>query len=354
MTREEIKGNLQSILDTTHWHQSKQKIIDKPKGFSFACPVCGDSNENTHKKRGGIWFDKWDPYFYCHHECGGLSMTNFFSYFNIKYELEQQSEFFSSPVMLKPSYKYDPHIMALTQISELSVDISYIEEGLGCLRINENMPCYSYIKSRNLLDYIEYFRYWPKYNRLIILNTLEPPHPQRVWDVNGYRFECRPKVLGFQARALGPSNLKYITYTLEKICSELSLPYKPKPGTEEFVKKLSNTFFSTHVDWNQDVLITEGAFDALLLPNAIALSGATKTNVKLDTNYLCQYIFDNDETGKKEQAQKTVKYQKSIFNWQALCHDLGAEPNQIKDINDVVNFCKQNDITIPNYKKYFV
>ena len=148
--------------------------------------------------------------------------------------------------------------------------------------------------------------------------------------------------------------MKYITYTLEKLCAELSLPYRPKPGTEEFIKKLSQTFFSTHVDWSSEVLITEGALDALFLPNSIALSGATKSNSKIDENYLCQFIFDNDETGKKEQVAKTIKNQKSMFNWQGLCNDIGADPLKIKDINDVVNFCKSNNITIPNYKEYLI
>lgn len=354
MNRDDIKTNLQKILVETHWHEKKHEIVDKTKGFSFSCPMCGDSDENTSKKRAGVWFDKSNPYFYCHHECGGISMEKFFKHFNIVYNEDIVSDFFSAPISVKPTYKYNPRAMALSEISRLSIPVKYIEEGLKCERIIEGTPCWKYLESRNLLEKIEYFRYWPKYNRLIILNTLHEPTLVKTWNEDGYFIKTDCNVIGFQARALGQSNMKYITYTLEKLCGELVLPYNPKPGTEEFIKKLSATFFSTHVDWTVPVLITEGPIDALFLENSIALTGVSKSNLKIDTNYLCEYIFDNDDTGKREQTNKSINYQKRIFNWNKLCSDINADVKDIKDINDVVNFCAAGNITLPIFKEYFI
>ena len=266
---------------------------------------------------------------------------------------EDLGDFFQSPINVKPTYRYDPREMALTQISQLAVPVSYIEEGYGCERIDPTHKVWSYLESRNLQQYSEYFRYWPKWNRLIILNTVEAPELERRWNADGYYDEVHCSVIGFQARSLDGKTPKYLTYTLEKICAEISMPYKPKPGTEEMIKKLSNTFFSTHVDWTSQVVITEGPLDALFIDNAIGLSGATKTNAKLDNNYLCQYLFDNDTTGRREQTNKAIKFQKAMFDWKSLLNDIECD-EQLKDWNDVVNHCKKSDITLPELNKYFI
>ncbi len=350
---DKIKEPLQRILAKSHWHTSKQSIKENKHGLNFACPVCGDSDKDTTKKRAWILTDKAEPYFFCHHECGGMSLPNFFKHFGETYEVSERNDFFLTPVKAKPKWKYDPKQMALTEISRLAVPLKTIIETFGAERIDENHPEWNYLVQRNLQDYKDYFLYWPSKHRLIILNTVEEPYTVRKWNQDGYYTDIDCNVIGFQARGLGNHQVKYITYTLEKIRGECGLDYRPAPGTEDYVKVLSQVFFSTHVDWEDTVLITEGPIDALFLENSIALTGASKRHDKIDINYHCQYIFDNDTTGLEQQKDKAIKYpNKQIFSWKRLCKQIGN--SDVKDINDVVNHCVKSGIPIPKFKEYFL
>lgn len=354
MKNDKIKEDLQHILDQTHYHDRKREIKETKNSYQFACPVCGDSTKDADKKRAHVLFDKANPYFYCHHECGGMSMERFYSHFNMKYvEAEDSFDFFVGPVKRQKKLKYDVREESLREISRLSVPLEYLIEGFGMTRIDENHPQWQYLVSRNLQKYKDYFLYWPSKHRLVILNTLHEPEEVRKWNENGYYTQTTCEVIGFQARGLGNHSVKYITYTLEKLRGELSLPYKVKPGCEDNVKLLSQVFYSTHVDWQRQVLITEGPIDALFLENSISLTGASKSVSKLDQNYLCQYIFDNDETGKEKQFEKHQKWpNKMIYNWRGICKQLGTE--SIKDINDVVNHCVKHNIDIPKFEDYLI
>jgi len=348
-----IKETLERILTKHHFNENKHKIKETKTGFNFACPQCGDSNTDSTKKRAWILTDKAEPYFFCHHECGGSSLASFFKHFNEKYEDNGPFDFFSGPIKVKPTYNYDPKQMALSEASRLAVPIRYIIEGFGAQRIDVGHPQWDYLVSRNLQDYKDYFLYWPEKHRLIILNTLEEPSPEKKWNESGEYLEVNPVVIGFQARALGNHSVRYITYTLEKLRAELHLDYRPKPGTEDYVKILSQVFFSTHVNWNDTVLITEGPIDALFLKNSISISGATKKYPKMDENYHCQYIFDNDTTGKQKIREKITDYpNKQVYNWNKLLRDI--EATELKDINDVVNWCNINNVPVPKFKDYFI
>lgn len=346
-----IEEKLQEVLNKTHDHPEKCKIKKTKTGYNFACPVCGDSHTHTSKKRAHILTDKAEPYFFCHHECGAMKLHTFFEHFGIKPPVEDIFTFFDAPVKVKPKYKYDAREMALLEISRLAVPIDTVEKTFDLTRIDESMPVWDYICSRNLQDHIEYLRYWPNANRLVILNTVNPPTQVRKWNEEGYYVEYYCDVIGFQARALGDHNVKYLTYSLEKICGESGLAYNPKPGTEDYIKSLSNTYYSTHVDWSKHVLIVEGPIDALFIENGIALTGSTKRHTGLDKNADCWYLFDNDEPGKKKQFEKKEYCNKPTFNWIGLQQTIGGK---VKDINDVVNHCKLTDQPVPNFIEYFI
>ena len=41
-----------------------------------------------------------------------------------------------------------------------------------------------------------------------------------------------------------------------------------------------------------------------------------------------------------------------MYNWKRLLHSIGAP--DLKDINDVVNYCKENGIDKPKFKDYLI
>ena len=150
---EKIKQTLQRILITHHWNEGKQKIKESKTGLNFACPKCGDSYKDSTKKRAWILTDKAEPYFYCHHECGGSSLKAFFEEFGETWDDDAAFDFFAGPIKVKPKYNYDPKQMALSEVSRLAVPIDYIIKGFGAQRIDEKHPIWDYLVSRNIQDY---------------------------------------------------------------------------------------------------------------------------------------------------------------------------------------------------------
>jgi len=65
---QKVKMSLQNILNNRFDHYEKRTIDPKHGRLNFACPYCGDSYHDVHKKRGNIYTDK-GFYFKCYN-CG--------------------------------------------------------------------------------------------------------------------------------------------------------------------------------------------------------------------------------------------------------------------------------------------
>jgi hypothetical protein len=354
----DIKKTLQDILDQTHSSTKKQTIKSTKDGYNFACPVCGDSDKDLDKKRAWILTKKETPYFYCHHECGGMSMSNFLKKFNLTWKQETSDIFddFMGPLATetKKKYKYDPKVKALEEIDRLSVNLRDVMMAFGIVSVKPDSSAYQYLESRNLTHLSHYFGYQPKWKRLIIFNTLEEPMLARRYNEEGEWLEITAKVIGFQARAINDNTPKYLTYTLEKIRGKCELKYNPKPGCEDYVKLLTDTYFSTQTRPHDDIFVLEGPIDALLVDNGIAITGASKVNKHLSRSDRAHYIFDNDKTGRKAQTDQYKYWSNStkIFDWQGICKLV--KHDGIKDINDLHSHCQSNSIDMPNLKDYLL
>lgn len=352
MNKDKIKQDLETILQTVHDHPKKMEVKEEKKKFSFACPVCGDSQKDVSRKRAHILFDKAEPYFYCHHECGAMSIQKFFNHFGVEWK-EDIFEFFQAPVAMQTKYSYDPKLMALQEISRLGVPIMDVMRAFSLQNIKEGDEAYEYIAKRDLLHVAHYMAYSPKWKRLIIFNTLTEPDFEKQPSLEGMKIYRSAKVIGFQARDItGQDSTKYLTYSLERIRTECGLDYRVKKGCEDYVKTLANTYYSTHINPHKPMLVVEGPIDALLLPNCMALTGAAKTNWNLDRNPMAQYIFDNDEAGRKKQTEVWTRHSKTtkIFDWVGLCKQIGTD--SVKDINDIWSHCKQTEQPMPDLNKY--
>ena len=348
----EIKEQLQEVLDKTHDSIHKRQIESKSSGYRFACPVCGDSDTDYKKKRAVIVTKTEQPYFYCHHQCGGMSLKNFFKHFNMDFTEKEISDFDFGEARPVKKYKYNPKEIAIPQLINLSVDLNVLIDTYKMERIDEKHPVWQYLEKRALTDLHYMFLYWPKADRLVILNTLEKPSPERCWNETGYYIQYNPRVIGFQARYLGknPRQTKYLTYTLEKIRIDAGLPYKPKPGVDEYIRIFVSTYFSTWTDWSKTVYVTEGPIDALHLENSIAITGLSKINEKLLKMHNVQFILDNDEPGKKKQSYLSSIHGKKIFNWRGIEQDYG----KVKDLNELQQLCTRQQLPFPNINDYLV
>ena len=120
---------------------------------------------------------------------------------------------------------------------------------------------------------------------------------------------------------------------------------------------LSTVFNIFNIDIYRPVLVTEGPFDAFLLPNCIATSGASKS-IGIDLPFW--FVYDSDKTG-NEHAMKMLQEGYNVFMWEKLKKDLGLpdknpySSNKLKwDINDVIKWCRDNNYKQTIYwSKYF-
>lgn len=352
--RDKIQLDLEQILQSTHGHAKKMEVKVEKEKFTFACPVCGDSEKDVSRKRAHVLFNRAEPYFHCHHECGSMSMSKFFGHFGVKY-VDDVFDFFSGPIKVKQKYTYDPKLMALSEISRLSKHIIEVMRAFRLQNIKPGDDAYKYLESRDLLHVAQYMAYSPSMRRLIIFNTLDEPHYEKQWDETGSKLWRSCQIVGFQARDItGQDKTKYLTYSLEKIVGKCGGIWNPKRGCEDYIRLMAGTYYSTHVNPHKPILVVEGPIDALLLPNCMALTGASKTNKKLDLNPNAQYIFDNDSTGKRKSTELWTRHPNTnkVFDWAGISNAYGTDT--IKDINDLWSHCKRSGLEFPDLNKYFL
>lgn len=345
--KNDLYERLQSILDHEFLDNfAKRKIKLTSNGLNFACPFCHDSVANDSKKRAHlITSGKWAGRFKCFN-CGeSMTFQSFFRKFDKDLDLQDIN-------YINTNYKQDfssvsqtandltSQIINKSEVKKWGIDRSFIRDSLGLQDVSKELTpvAYNYLINRCQYSMLNRYLYSQKYNQLIILNLVDD------------------KVIGMQIRNLNKTNgPKYLTTTLEKL--RLTL-LGDKTEIPESISSLSCIFNIFNVDFShtltKPILVTEGPFDAFLLPNCIALSGAAK-------NFAMQfpfwYIFDSDETGNKHAIEK-LKNGYKVFMWKKFKQDYNipeinpyiTNGNKRKwDVTDIMKYLRD----IKNTKRLF-
>ena len=278
MTQQFIQ-QVQDILHKHHHHSEKYKIEKTRQSIQFACPICGDSEQYPTRKRAHIYFDS--GHFHCYNECGGMSIRKFLDYFDQKLSVEEVKFNFDKPITQWKGKSEDLRTQVYNQLYRYSITKEELVERLKYEWIREDDTVWNYLKSRNLLDWLDYFMVSPD-GRLAILN-LGPD-----WSDDYYN-----RVIGVQTRALIPnSGPKYLTYTIERLNEEMGRKYKIEPGTDIYMNRHSQIFKSLWIDESKPVTVVEGPIDALAIPNAIAMCGITKNISGIDAHPQYRFLFE--------------------------------------------------------------
>lgn len=281
--------------------------------FNFRCPICMDSEINKNKARGYIYTKQGKMSFHCHNCEASMSVPNLIkaidqNVYN-EYRLEKMRdektveqldyETFVEK-MKKPVFLKDGPLKTLKKISQLSVE----------------HPIKKLVDLRKIpTPYHAKLFACPNFKRFV--NTLIP----NKFDENALKYDETRLLIPFfdrnknlhalQGRALGKSDVKYITIVLD-----------------ESVPKL---FGLDTVDFGRLTYVLEGPIDAMFLPNAIAtaggdlvtaLKGFDKTNLVI--------VYDNEP-----RSPETInKLDKAIMSG----YNVVIWPDNLphKDINDMV------------------
>lgn len=329
---DEIVPKLQDILNKIFPNNpQKRKISVLHNRISFSAPCCGDSATNHHKKRGNIILDGKYAFMYKCFNCGTyMSISDFLDRYGERLSLDTLSSIIEhrSDISTKSiDSSISTSIYDIELIEKLSIDR---DDFKNILKLTEcDVPCKGrdYLFSRCQYDTSK-FLYSIETNKLFILN-LTPSG----------------KIFGFQVRRFdnGP---KYKTYSLQKI-HEMIL--KDDVTIPDEINSLSMLFNILLISYNSPITITEGPMDSFLIKNSIALCGANK-NIKFPFDH--RYIFDDDATG-RELAIEKIKEGYKVFLWTSFRNHLYIEKRKKWDFNDIVIYCRKNNIIMPNISDFF-
>ncbi len=333
----EILPKLQAILNERFPNNpQKQKIKIYPDRINFAAPCCGDSAKDNSKKRGNIILSGPFQMTYKCHNCGTMmSLYSFFKRYNqtlslsaIDYFVAHRQDSSSYTTLnsdASSNYIYDNDL-----INQYTIPREVFKQKFNLEETNIPNAAYFYLTKRKQYDFSK-FLYQSKYKLLFLLNLT------RNGNIAGVQ------VAHLDKKYKGP---KYKTYKLSKIYSDLLKEEKEIPVEIDSLSMIFNIF---SIDYTKPVTIVEGPMDSFLLKNCIATCGAGK-NISLTME--TRYLFDDDLTGRKHAIEK-LNEGYSVFMWDKLKTELQLPHREKWDINDLVIYCSENNIKIPNLDKYY-
>ena len=338
------------LLKTFPSSEPKQRIKVSDSQVNFACPLCGDSRKNPHKKRGSIILHGEHEGMYKCHNCGRyMSLEQFLieasSVEEVYLDTDLTAELRSIPKKRKTSKEEQKKVGSIIG-ALLSEDIasSYcfhrgeVASWLGFDEIAHSpMHVQLYLNER-MQGKLENFLYCKWMDAIVLLNQTP----------SGY-------VLGLQYRFLNPmkGQAKYRSMGYEELRKKMTDGRDCVQLVPEHVlatlKELSMFFGIARVNSGEQVTITEGAFDSLLLPNAVATSGAGRTPPKV---FKYRFMYDDDSTGRAK-AVKALSRGESVFLWRLFKKDFSL-PNRSKwDFNDALCYLVKKGVATLDLDKYF-
>lgn len=267
------------------------------------CPICGDSQKNKNRARG-YFYQKTNNLFYRCHNCG--VSTTFYKFLEMvspslckEYSLERWKNGENGHSnYTKPTFKFDQ-----PSFGGARIDLPSLVE------LSNDHECKDYVISRKIpesfhkdLFYAENFlEFVCKFDKDKKVGE-EPRLIIPIKDSSG-------TLVGFQGRAIYPSEVKYITIKLN--------------ADQQYL-----AYGMDRVDRKSRVYVLEGPIDSMFVPNSVAILGM---NHELDPSIENPvFVLDNEPRNREviKQYEKLIEDDRKICIW----------PDDVKqkDINDMI------------------
>lgn len=331
-TPKEVNGSigesLQRVLDS-NFGGEKSKIVQYPGRLNFACPYCGDSHNDTWKKRGNIYLKNY--MFKCFN-CGKVAGVNRFfkdhsvelSAAHINYIISNQDTFSVNDKAIDPYFLHDKE-----GLIKIAIDRKTIEEKYGLVLIDKS-KIFVWLNKRLQPEFTK-FSWSEKKQQLFIFHIIPGTS----------------KVLGFQIRNF-VSQPKYMTFKLSKIYEQLGFEV-PQDMTE--IDKISTSFGILELSLNKPITVFEGPLDSFMYRNSSATCG-DKNDFPLEAENV-RFFYDYDEAGRKSSLKK-MEEGKQVFLWKKFLQDAKIPQSTHKmDLSDVLVYAKRKGIVLPKFNEYF-
>lgn len=280
--------------------QQKDQLL-----YNFRCPICGDSDRNEFKARGYMFENKGKLFYKCHNCGSSKPFDKFLKDEDPMLYQEYIFEKFGEKNKKKKEYTFEkPKFDKKAELED------YPDFFVPIKRLPDDHFAVRFLKNRKIsLDNELYF-----IDNSKKLESLDDSYAGRLIEDAGrivipYRNRSN-KIVGYTARALDGSSLRYINV---------------KISDEPMIWGLNR------IKLDKKILVTEGAFDAMFLKNAVAASGS---DLKKLTNYFDSskliFIFDNEPRNRQN-----VKKMDNLIN---QGFSVFVPPKSLigKDINEMV------------------
>lgn len=336
----DIIYKIKSLLKRNHVSSGKSELKEMHQRLNFACPYCGDSTEDTNKKRGNLYWESLS--FHCFNCSKHRDVDSFLRDFEETFDDADTRIELLKLIRERKRYEVGDNSIKFDlflQLDDLSISKDELFNFLNIYPINKNSRrAYPYLKSRLLTGNLERFAFDPRKNTLYVFNM----------DITG------EKIIGYQVRNLEESSAKYLSYNIERIYNRLNKPLNISSEKMNSLNKISMLFGILHLDFARDFTVCEGPIDAMFMKNSIGLTGVKKNVDDFDELDSVKYFFDNDYEGKKKIIEK-MKIRKRGFLWKKYISENNLSRHKLKDLNDLVKIAfKENrkDI-LTNINLYF-
>ena len=307
--------------------------------YNFRCPLCGDSQKNKTKCRGFVYRKK-DDYFYMCHNCS--VSTTFYNFLKQvdesllkEYQLERYRNGTERGNYTKPDFSEAKEKPVFKERIRLESIESLPEEHFAK----------RYIKSRKIPVVFESQLYFaPDFKQFVETLGIEKEtlHKDDQRLVIPF-YDSKKNLIAIQGRALGKSELRYITIKLD----------------DDFDK----VFGLDRINQDEMIYVVEGPIDSMFLENAVATADANLESItKLFDKSQVTLVFDNEPRNKQivEKINLAIDNHFNVVIWPEFidCKDInemvldGFSPDEIQDIiskNTFVNLRAKMEFV--NWKK---
>ena len=307
--------------------------------YNFRCPLCGDSQKNKTKCRGFVYRKK-DDYFYMCHNCS--VSTTFYNFLKQvdesllkEYQLERYRNGTERGNYTKPDFSEAKEKPVFKERIRLESIESLPEEHFAK----------RYIKSRKIPLVFESQLYFaPDFKQFVETLGIEKEtlHKDDQRLVIPF-YDSKKNLIAIQGRALGKSELRYITIKLD----------------DDFDK----VFGLDRIDQDEMIYVVEGPIDSMFLQNAVATADANLESItKLFDKSKVTLVFDNEPRNKQivEKINLAIDNHFNVVIWPEFIDSKdinemvldGFSPDEIQDIiskNTFVNLRAKMEFV--NWKK---
>ncbi len=307
--------------------------------YNFRCPLCGDSQKNKTKCRGFVYRKK-DDYFYMCHNCSvSTTFYNFLKQVDESLVKEYQLERYRNGTERGNYTKPDFSEAKEKPVFKERIRLESIES------LPEEHFAKRYIKSRKIPLVFESQLYFaPDFKQFVETLGIEKEtlHKDDQRLVIPF-YDSKKNLIAIQGRALGKSELRYITIKLD----------------DDFDK----VFGLDRIDQDEMIYVVEGPIDSMFLQNAVATADANLESItKLFDKSKVTLVFDNEPRNKQivEKINLAIDNHFNVVIWPEFIDSKdinemvldGFSPDEIQDIiskNTFVNLRAKMEFV--NWKK---